>query len=98
MGTRNAKTAERRASNRRDRNRREGVTFADVNGESLLKLLDIVAAKGGALRLGTSRDGGAFSVGVYGDGEPYTEYVGKGEDINEYFEGLAAYFSEFDPE
>lgn len=98
MATRNEKTANKRKSNRRDRGRSEGVSYADVDGGTLLRCLDTVAAKNGAIRLGTSRDGGAFSVGVYGDGDPYTEYVGKGEDINEYFEGLAAYFAELDLE
>lgn len=42
--------------------------------------------------MGLSRDGGAFAFGIYGDGEPYTEYVGATEDVNEYLRELARHF------
>ena len=44
----------------------------------------IVAAAraGGALRFGYTADGGAFALGIYGDGdEPYTEYFRPNEDV-----------------
>lgn len=39
------------------------------------------ASQDGALRFGYTRDGGAFSIGVYGDGEPHTEYFGPNDDV-----------------
>lgn len=40
------------------------------------------ARAGGALRFGYSRDQGAYSIGVYGDGEYYAVYVGPKDDID----------------
>lgn len=37
---------------------------------------------GGALRFGYSRDQGAYSIGIYGDGDYYAVYVGPSEDID----------------
>jgi len=58
---------------------------ADWTGatEKLLVRAIATAAKcGGALRLGYSRDGGAYAVGIYGDGEPYTLFWKPSEDID----------------
>ena len=63
-----------------------------VNAELLVHTLAIVAHTGGALRLGYTRDGGAYAIGVYGDGEPYTEYVRPSEDIDRYLAELAVDF------
>lgn len=65
-----------------------------IDCEGLLKCLEQVALCDGALRIGLSRDKGALAIGVYGDGEPYTDYVGAGEDVNEYFRKLGEYFTE----
>jgi hypothetical protein len=43
---------------------------------------------GGALRLGYTRDGGAYAVGVYGDGTPFTEYIPPSDDIEVYLKGI----------
>lgn len=47
-----------------------------------------IASEGGAIRFGYTRDLGAYSVGVYGDGEPYTDYLRPGEDVDAYLERL----------
>lgn len=49
-----------------------------------------VAAQGGALRFGYTSDGGAYALGVYGDGDPYTEYIRPSEDVNEFLSELIA--------
>lgn len=56
--------------------------WASVNGSDLVKTLEAVALAGGALRLGYTRDGGAYAIGIYGDGEPYTVYIRPSEDID----------------
>jgi hypothetical protein len=48
-----------------------------------------LASTGGAIRFGYTSDGGAYAIGIYGDGEPYTDYVKPAEDINEYLKDLA---------
>ena len=72
---------------------------ADWAGADAIALRDAICAAaivGGALRFGYSRDGGAYAIGIYGDGEPYTEFVKPVEDIDitlvyikELFEELA---------
>jgi hypothetical protein len=69
----------------------KGSTTADWAGCDPTTLMGAVAAvsrDNGAIRLGYTRDGGAYAIGIYGDGEPFTEYVRPGEDIDEYLRGL----------
>lgn len=73
------------------------VTVSDLDAETLYGVLHAILAKGGAIRFGRTRDGGAWAFGIYGDGtQPYTEYVRGGEDVNEYLQGLAAFFNGLD--
>lgn len=77
---------------RRNRSKRANkgvVSFALVDGEMLKYACAAVAQRGGALRLGYTRDGGAFAIGVYGDGDPYTEYIDPHQDVNEFLKDLA---------
>lgn len=63
----------------------KGSTPADwMNADPALlqQTIAAMAYTGGALRLGYTRDGGAYAVGVYGDGEPYTLYITPKEDLN----------------
>jgi len=82
------------AAQRGVRSRREQVVanWEEADGDVLKSLIELVADSDGALRLGRSRDGGAYAVGVYGDGEPYTEYIPATEDINAYLSELAEYW------
>jgi len=66
-------------------------TVADwTSAESQLVVAAIAAISlaGGAIRFGYTRDGGAYAIGILGDGEPYTEYVRPSEDINAYLAAL----------
>jgi hypothetical protein len=46
------------------------------------------------LRIGVTRDGGAWAFGIYGDGgDPHTEYVRPSEDVNAYLRDLGAFFN-----
>jgi len=95
MARRNTDTdGSRRETRRSERQQaREAFDLAGIDGAVLLETLTRVTEKGGAIRLGLTRDGGALAVGVYGDGsDPYTEYVRPGEDVNAYLTGLGFYF------
>lgn len=65
---------------------------ADADG--LREAIAIVAKTGGALRLGYSRDGGAYAVGVYGDGDPYTLYCPPDDNVDAIMAKIANAFSE----
>lgn len=87
------KKREERRSARQDT--REPVQTTSIAWEALHYCLNRVIAAGGALRIGATRDRGAWAIGIYGDGgDPYTEFVRPAEDINEYLTNLGAYFEE----
>jgi len=52
-----------------------------VNAELVVKAVCAIAAQGGALRLGYTRDGGAYAVGIYHEGDSYTVYANQDEGI-----------------
>jgi len=92
-------------SEKKERSRRIKERFTataswhDANSELVLRAIAAAAADGGALRFGYTRDGGAFCIGVYGDGEPYNLYAKPGDadglnitlqDIIDGFEGTSS--------
>jgi hypothetical protein len=83
----------RDAKRKRELPQRAEVVVGSIEPQAIFHALDAVLSVGGALRIGRTRDGGAWAIGVYGDGsEPYTEYVQESEDINRYFHDLAGFF------
>jgi len=58
------------------------------NAELLQRAIAAIAGMGGAVRLGYTRDGGAYAIGVYGDGDPFTEYLSPNDDVDEFLKGL----------
>ena len=99
----NDRKAEAREVKRNEKRRRQAVPQAsvavdDINPDTLLYCLHSVTSNGGAVRFGTTRDKGAWAIGVYGDGaQPYTEYVRPDEDINLYLRNLGDFFAGNDP-
>jgi len=86
MGKDAVEERDRKRGASRGRKPKHAANWMDADGSTLIKAIDAAAASGGALRFGYSRDGGAYAIGVYGDGDPYTDFVGGGEDINEVLE------------
>ena len=80
---------ERARRRRANASSRGPADWAYCDAGVLLKAIAAVAASGGALRLGYTRDLGAYSIGIYGDGAPFTEYVRPDEDITQYMRGVA---------
>lgn len=56
--------------------------WREVNADIIQWLICNVAKQGGAVRFGYTRDGGAYALGIYGDGEPYTEYIRPSDDVD----------------
>jgi len=74
---------------------RKGSGVADwesVNAETIKRAIVLAAITGGALRFGYTADGGAYSIGIYGDGAPYTEYVKPSESPEEVLESICELF------
>lgn len=59
------------------------VSWRNVTSGVLIDTIQEVALAGGAIRLGFTRDGGAFAIGIYGDGEPYTVYCTPKENLDD---------------
>lgn len=72
--------------------------WAQASPELLQSAICAAAKIGGALRFGYSRDGGAYAVGIYGDGEPYTEFVKPSEDIDGFLRDVEELFGDLEVE
>lgn len=73
------------------RRRRQHASDADwtaVESGLLGTLIGAVTATGGAIRFGYTKDGGAYSLGIYGDGTPYTEFCPGSTDVEAWIEGF----------
>lgn len=73
------------------RRRKSDATIADwgsVDPRLLGELIAAIGRFGGAVRFGYSRDGGAYAVGIYGDGEPFTEYLSGTQDATDWISGF----------
>jgi len=71
--------------------RRQNENVADwggIDAELLRGVVESVTKNGGAVRFGYSRDGGAYSVGIYGDGDPFTEYCGATAEVSDWLRGI----------
>ena len=63
--------------------------WALANPEKILDVIQIISSKGGAIRFGYTRDGGAYAIGLYMGGQGDTVYVRPSEDIDRYLSDLA---------
>jgi hypothetical protein len=86
-----AKSREKRLAERRaERQSRGKVDFDALHCAELRTLTAYIIEMGGAIRIGATRDGGAYAIGVYGFGEPFTEYCGASEDFSVFCGQLAS--------
>lgn len=86
----NSKSSKKPVETRR---RRKNDTVADWGGvdpDTLRKVIETVTLGGGAIRFGYTRDGGAYSLGIYGDGKPFTEFLPGNQDVDEWLDGIIA--------
>jgi len=68
--------------------------WGTVSGQSLLAAVCAATALGWAVRFGYSRDGGAFALGILGDGEPYTDYCSCNADPEAWLQAFVGYCTE----
>jgi hypothetical protein len=95
QGTKGAGPANRRFT-------RGGGVPADwghVDAELIRAVIVAAGMAGGAVRFGYTGDGGAYALGIYGDGEkPYTEYVSPRDDIEGVLRSLETVFLDIEAE
>ena len=76
-------------------NKRGGsADWTGANAGLVLQLVCFVAHQGGAVRFGYTRDGGAYSVGIYMGEDSKTYYGNEGDGIDELLTELIEYFRE----
>lgn len=80
--------AQQRKNRRVGRGTGNPADWGSADGTKLASAIAAVTQHGHAIRFGYTRDGGAFAVGIVGDGEPFTEFIRPTEDINLYLDGL----------
>ena len=66
--------------------------WAGADPNKVLRLVCALGVEGGAVRLGYTRDGGAYSVGVYLGSDSKTYYCNEKDGIDELLEELTEYF------
>ncbi len=76
------------AVNRRRRKNDAVADWDSADATLLRSVVSTITKDGGAIRFGYSRDGGAYAVGIFGDGKPFTEYLGATENVDEWLEGF----------
>lgn len=74
----------------RNQSRGSGETadFGTLDAQKVLAVIATLAGRGCAIQFGYTRDGGAYSFRIVGDGEPYNEYVRPTESVDLYLDSL----------
>jgi len=80
--------SDQRANRRRNRGNGEAAEWGSVDSTKLLAVIVAVTQHGYAIRFGYTKDGGAYAIGIIGDGEPFTEFVRPTEDVSLYLDGV----------
>ena len=75
----------------------DGADWGSVDAEIVLRTIEVIASTGCASMWGYTRDGGAYSIRIVGDGEPYNEYVRPTENVEKFLNELIEDFSQAAP-
>lgn len=85
---------QQQAHRRRNRGHVDSADWAEASPDKIARAIKCVTQHGFAIRFGYTKDGGAFAIGVLGDGDPYTEFVRPSEDVDLYLESLASDYTD----
>ena len=83
----------RRGFQRRSKKSTAVADWQAVNAELLVRAIATVSLAGGALRFGYSRDGGAYALGIYSEGEHHTEFTADTAEVEEILSDLCEWFT-----
>lgn len=70
----------------------EVADWRNADPEMVLQLVCVVGVTGGAVRFGYTRDGGAYSIGIYAGSDSKTYYCNEADGINDQLRELANWF------
>lgn len=86
--------AQQRVNRRRNRGEIDAADWKEAAPDSIARAVINITQHGYAVRFGYTKDGGAFAIGVLGDGDPFTEFVRPSEDIDLYLNSLSADYAD----
>jgi len=86
--TGDSRASQQRANRRRNRGNVSAADWGTADPARIAAAIVAVSHLGYAIRFGYTKDGGAFAVGIIGDGEPFTEFTRPSEDIDLYLDGI----------
>jgi len=89
LDKRDNKRARAKASRSRRAANVGGFDIAAIEWLPLVALVEVLAAEGGAVRIGLTRDAGALALGIYLGDDYATEYVKPNEDFAAAIEEIA---------
>jgi len=78
---------QRRKERRANRNTGVNTDWHTVDSDLILNLIAAITAIKGTITFGYTRDGGAYYLNYYIDGESYKEYIRPTENIDRFLEG-----------
>lgn len=72
----------------------KGASWSEADCKLILQLIDTVSSRGGAIRFGYTRDGGAYALGLYYGNDHETVYCRPGEDLHAFIQEWVEFYSE----
>jgi len=66
--------------------------WASVDGGMVVRAVAALGAHGGAMRLGYTRDGGAYAIGIYDGDDKQTVYVSPNESVEEVLQEIIDHY------
>lgn len=76
---------------------KEGADWTVCDAQLLQRVIATAGLKKCALRFGYTRDGGAYSIGVYAGDEYFTDFIRPDDDIDVYLRDLLESLEEYTP-
>lgn len=80
--TNKANALRRRSDRRKNRGNAEVADWGSVDSEAIVRLIETVTGNKGTITFGYTRDGGAYYINYYFDGESEKMYIRPSEDID----------------
>lgn len=71
----------------------DAADWSSVDGRYIAAAAAALGTVGGAIRLGYTRDGGAYAIGVYLGKDSHTDYLKPGESVEDYLRALVENFA-----
>lgn len=68
--------------------------WSNATPATITRLIDTVTSRGGAIRFGYSRDGGAYAIGFYYGSESTTKYCRPGEELDTFLEKWIEFYAQ----